>query len=103
MILIVAASVAGANIIQPTANNGYQFVLPQYFNLTGVAGACWIEWAPQNGHFYTGNAGSDSVSEIIRNGNELIHVTNYNLATSGMGDTVVVSLGHQDFVFVNVG
>jgi len=77
-----------------------------YFNMTGVAAPCWIEYSDTTERFYTGNAGSSNLAELIWDEGQSVSMV-VNATSAAMSDLLVVeftaSTINYAFLYSNSG
>jgi len=77
-----------------------------YFSLSPASAPCWIERSPLTGHFYTGNAGSGSVTEFSRtvsSGTATLTIVRQLIVGHGITDVLVAEVNGNDYLLVNGG
>jgi len=73
-----------------------------YFPLSPAVAPCWIAWSPETTHFYTGNAGSQSITEFSRSGSTLTILRQIPVG-HGLTDVLVATVAGADYLFANTG
>jgi len=77
------------------------WLLPNYFNISGQEASCWIAKSPSTNHFYIANVASQSITDLSRSGTTLTVNTNIGVgAGSSPTDLVAATIGAADYLFV---
>jgi len=73
-----------------------------YASIAPAVAPCWIERAPLTGHFWTGNAGSASVTEFSRSSTTITVIRQVPVGHS-LTDVAIATVNGDDYLFVNAG
>jgi len=92
---------SGIILLTATASN-ITFNTPNYFLIPSQSGVCWVVRSPSTTHFYVANTGTSTISELSRSANVLAVVNNYPVGNGSVPtDMTVVTLGTQDYLYIN--
>jgi len=106
-IVLVDAAPYGNNsgvIYLTWSASSLSFTTSNYFLIGSENAACWIQRSSATGHFYIANAASAAITEMSRSGNMMNVIAEYPLGAGvGPSDLAIVSLGSQDYLYINEG
>jgi len=99
----------GSGIIQVNTQDtgrdpSITFATNNYFLIPGQSAACWVTRSSSSGFIYASNLGSGNVTELALERNSFEVLQEVSLGTgSGPSDLAIVTLGDQEYLFVNAG
>lgn len=99
---VVADATFGVNILTYSTGSSPSLTLGSWVSVAPGMAPCWIEYSPQLNHFFTGNAASQTLTEVAKANGTLTIINQISVGYS-LTDIAIASVGSQDFLYVNGG
>jgi len=85
---------------ESTGTLSFTYEQPEFQNVTGQQGSCWIAKSPTLNQYYTVNTGSSTITEVTLSGDDIEIGTSTSLPATADTDITIATINKVDYLFV---